>query len=92
MEDKMSSSHKDVPEYDETVVCENPECKYVEAPAITGLYGIAGGGGPGVYSVCEHCGTVLTKSVDPELNVCDTHEVELKDAETDTKPRTDEHE
>ena len=86
----MSSSHKDVPEYDETVVCTNPECAHIEAPAITGLYGIAGGGGIGVYSVCEHCGTVLTKSVDPEL--CETHEpVELKDAASDTEPGTDEH-
>jgi hypothetical protein len=88
MEDRMSSSHKDVPEYDETIVCENPECKHFEAPAITGLYGIAGGGGLGVYSVCEHCGTVLSKSVDPEV-VCDTQE--LKDAETDSEPGTDEH-
>ena len=69
----MSSSHKDVPEYDETLVCENPECKHIEAQAITGLYGIAGGGGAGVYSVCEHCGAVLSKTVDPEL-VCDTRE------------------
>jgi hypothetical protein len=67
-----SSSHKDVPEYDETIVCENPECKHLGAPAITGLYGIAGGGGLGVYSVCEHCGTVLSKSIDPES--CDSHE------------------
>jgi len=88
----MSSSHKDIPEYDETVTCDNPECKHVEAPAITGLYGIAGGGGLGVYSVCEHCGTVLTKSLDPEANeqdVCDTQVVELKDVEADTKPGTD---
>ena len=75
----MTSWHKDVPEYDETIVCENPECKHLGAPAITGLYGIAGGGGLGVYSVCEHCGTVLSKSLDPEL--CDSHEVEIKDAE-----------
>jgi hypothetical protein len=67
----MTSSHKDVPEYDETIVCENPECKHLEAPPITGLYGIAGGGGIGVYSVCEHCGTVLSKSIDQDA-VCDT--------------------
>jgi hypothetical protein len=72
--DDMSSSHKDVPEYDEAIVCENPECKHVEAPAITGLYGIAGGGGAGVYSVCEHCGTVLSKSID--VDACETHEEE----------------
>jgi len=91
-EDRMSSSHKDIPEYDETVTCDNPECKHVEAPAITGLYGIAGGGGLGVYSVCEHCGTVLTKSLDLEANdVCDTQAVELKDVADDTKPGTDEH-
>ena len=83
-----SSSHKDVPEYDETVVCENPECRHVEAPAITGLYGLTGGGGIGVYSVCEHCGQVLTKSLDPEM--CETHEtVELKDAKNDSEPGTD---
>jgi len=91
MEDRMtSSSHKDVPEYDELVVCTNPECAHLEAPAITGLYGIAGGGGLGVYSVCEHCGTVLTKSIDPET-VCDTQAVELKDVADDTEPGTDEH-
>lgn len=67
-----SSSHKDIPEYDEAVVCENPECKHLEAAPLTGLYGIAGGGGLGVYSVCEHCGTVLTKSIDSEM--CETHE------------------
>jgi hypothetical protein len=71
-EKEMTSSHKDIPEYDETVVCQNPECKHLEAPAITGLYGMAGGGGLGVYSVCENCGTVLTKSLAPE--VCETHE------------------
>jgi hypothetical protein len=86
----MSSSHKDVPEYDETLVCENPECKHIEAPAITGLYGIAGGGGAGVYSVCEHCGAVLSKTVDPDP-VCDTQTVEIKDAKDNTKPGTDEH-
>jgi hypothetical protein len=74
----MSSSHKDVPEYDETVTCDNPECKHIGAPPITGLYGVAGGGGLGVYSVCEHCGTVLTKSIDPEM--CESNNpVEIKD-------------
>jgi hypothetical protein len=90
MEDRMSSSHKDVPEYDETVVCENPECKHLEAPAITGLYGIAGGGGLGVYSVCENCGTVLTKSLDPET--CETHNEDIgskHDAEKDSEPKSD---
>jgi hypothetical protein len=78
-----NASHKDVPEYDETIVCENPECKHLEAPAITGLYGIAGGGGTGVYSVCEHCGTVLSKSIDPDA-VCDTQEpTEIKDEPSD---------
>ena len=92
----MTSSHKDVPEYDETIVCENPECKHLGAPAITGLYGIAGGGGVGVYSVCEHCGTVLSKSIDPEL--CDSHEVEIKNVEdnqvghaAEPNPRSDSH-
>jgi hypothetical protein len=84
MEDRMSSSHKDVPEYDETVTCQNPECAHLDAPAITGLYGIAGGGGAGVYSVCEHCGTILTKSVDPEL--CETHEVREDDEPTKDSP------
>lgn len=68
----MTSLIKDIPDYDETVVCENPECKHVEAPAIAGLYGIAGGGGPGIYTVCEHCGTVLTKTIDDDM--CETHE------------------
>ena len=86
----MSSSHKDVPEYDEDLKCENPECKFIEAPVIVGLYGVAGGGGAGVYSVCEHCGTVLSKSVDAEA-VCDTQTVEIKDVEGNTKPGTDEH-
>lgn len=84
-----SSTHKDVPEYDETVVCENPACKHIEAPAITGLYGIVGGGGLGVYSVCENCGLVLTKTLDE--SVCETHNpVEIKeepDATEDTEPR-----
>jgi len=84
----MSSSHKDVPEYDEAITCENPECKHVEAPAITGLYGMAGGGGIGVYSVCEHCGTVLSKSIDPEM--CETHNpTEIKDATEDSEPNSD---
>ena len=93
---KMSSSHKDVPEYDEAIVCENPECKHIGAPAITGLYGMAGGGGVGVYTVCEHCGTVLSKSIDPEL--CDSHEVEIKNVEdnqvghaAEPNPRSDSH-
>jgi len=75
--EEMSSSHKDIPEYDEELKCENPECKHLEASVIVGLYGIAGGGGSGVYSVCEHCGTVLSKSIDPEM--CDTHEVREDD-------------
>jgi hypothetical protein len=76
---------RNIPEYDEAIVCENPECKHLEAPAITGLYGIAGGGGLGVYSVCEHCGTILTKSVDDQ--VCDTHEAtEIKDVAEDSEP------
>jgi hypothetical protein len=62
---------KDIPEYDENIVCENPVCKHIEAAAITGLYGIVGGGGLGIYSVCEYCGFVLSKSV------CDTQEYEL---------------
>jgi hypothetical protein len=86
--DMSSPPIKDVPEYDENIVCENPECKHLEAPAITGLYGIAGGGGAGVYSVCEHCGTVLSKTIDPDA-VCHTQTVELKDAETDSEPKPD---
>jgi hypothetical protein len=79
----MEFMMKDVPEYDEGVQCENPECKHVEAEVITGLYGIAGGGGIGPYTVCEHCGVILTKSVDESLN----HTfAELKDERTpDTK-------
>ena len=78
-----------IPEYDEALVCDNPECKHLEAPAITGLYGMAGGGGIGVYSVCEHCGTVLSKSFDEEL--CETHNkpVEIKDAAKDNDHGTD---
>lgn len=85
----MSSSHKDVPEYDEAIVCENPECKHIQAPAITGLYGIAGGGGPGVYSVCEHCGTILSKTIDPEA--CETHNEDIgskHDAQENTEPKS----
>jgi hypothetical protein len=92
--DMTSSSHKDVPEYDETITCENPECKHLEAPAITGLYGVVGGGGIGVYSVCEHCGTVLSKSIDPDA-VRDTQEdignkKEIEDHATeDREPKSD---
>jgi hypothetical protein len=81
-------THKDVPEYDETIVCENPECKHLEAPAITGLYGIAGGGGLGVYSVCEHCGTVLSKSLEP-VDVCDTQPEDIGNVKADTEPKSD---
>jgi hypothetical protein len=91
-----SSSHKDVPEYDEAIVCENPECKHIGAAAITGLYGIAGGGGVGVYSVCEHCGTVLSKSLDPEVS-CDSNEdlgsdIRIKNMEvTQENPNAKDH-
>lgn len=87
-----SSSHKDVPEYDENITCENPECKHIEANTITGLYGMAGGGGVGVYSVCEHCGAVLSKTVDDNA-VCDTQDIGSKageeNVEGNTEPRTD---
>ena len=63
----------DIPEYDEELRCDNPVCVYVKADPITGLYGIAGGGGPGVYTVCSCCGTVLSKSIEPEES-CDSHE------------------
>jgi hypothetical protein len=73
---------KSIPEYDDEIVCENPECKHIEAAAITGLYGIVGGGGLGVYSICEHCGAVLSKS-------CETHNpTEIKDVAEDTEPGT----
>lgn len=56
----------EIPEYNEDVTCTNPECIHKEAEVIGGLYGMFGGGGPGAYTMCENCGTVLTKS-------CDTH-------------------
>lgn len=62
----MTHTDKELPEYDEDVTCENPECQHVQAEVIGGLHGVFGGGGPGTYTMCENCGAVLTKS-------CDTH-------------------
>jgi len=56
----------ELPEYDENLVCSNPECRHLQAEVVFGLYGMFGGGGLGRYTMCEHCGTVLSKS-------CDTH-------------------
>jgi hypothetical protein len=60
---------KELPEYNEDITCENPECKHIEAQVMVGMYGLFGGGGMGAYTMCENCGTVLSKS-------CDTHKDE----------------
>jgi hypothetical protein len=71
VEDEMRvANQKGIPAYDETIVCQNPECKHLEAPPITGLFGVIGGGGPGIYSMCEHCGMVLSKT---PATACETH-------------------
>lgn len=84
---------KTLPEYDETVTCENPACVFVEATVMTGLYGIVGGGGIGPYTMCENCGVVLTKSSDPQGEIGDEL-TEIKTADVqgsaDDKPRGDE--
>jgi hypothetical protein len=79
----------DLPEYDETVECTNPLCVHAEKnKPITGLHGLAGGGGIGPYTVCEFCGTILTKTYDSEI-LCESHDedrkpVEIKDATEDS--------
>lgn len=63
----MTNRQKEVPEYDENITCTNPECIAIEAEVLGGLYGIVGGGGVGAYTMCEHCGTLLSKSLDPSV-------------------------
>lgn len=65
----------DTPEFDEALNC--PECGD-KANVLSG-HGIIGGG-IGPYTMCEHCGFLISKSQDEDL--CDSHEaVELKDVE-----------
>ena len=54
-----------LPEFDESIQC--PWCSPRDKPTIFTLYGLFGGGGPGRYTMCSNCGTVLSKT-------CDTHE------------------
>jgi hypothetical protein len=69
---------KDVPDYDEFVTCQRPDCLHEEAQPVTGLHGMLGGG-MGPYTVCSKCGDLLTKSQDTELS--ESHKpVEIKDA------------
>lgn len=86
MLDKSQPVIDGLPEYDETVECENPVCVHEgKNKPLTGLYGLAGGG-IGPYTVCENCGIILTKSQDAEL--CDSHErkpVEIKDEPSDNQ-------
>lgn len=66
-----------LPEYDESIQCSYTECREIEAQVLTGMYGMFGGGGPGAYTMCEHCGTVLSKT-------CDTHEEPYEPTEIKT--------
>jgi hypothetical protein len=75
-----------LPEYDETVECDNPVCIHAGAKPLTGLYGMLGGG-MGPYTACDNCGAVLTKSQDAEL--FDSHEVEIKDGRENSKANPD---
>jgi uncharacterized Zn finger protein len=48
------------PEYNEAIMC--PECGE-KSEVLTGLYGLFGGG-IGPYTMCAHCGQIVTKSFD----------------------------
>ena len=59
----MAKEMIDLPEYDDSIRCTNPECVHKEAGIISG-YGMIGGGGLGGYTMCDNCGQVLSKTPD----------------------------
>lgn len=56
----MSHTEGELPRFDLSVKCTKPDCVWKKAEPSPG-YGMFGGG-LGPYTICENCGTVLTKS------------------------------
>ncbi len=63
MSKQWSGEMVDVPEYNESIMC--PNCGE-KSQVYTDMHGLLGGGGPGRYTVCADCGTVVSKT-------CDSH-------------------